>query len=97
MLGTAYNEVLKMAKDSKKDMPMSKANAGKLIQDGAGLVGILTGLTTLPLGKAGRFIHDVNAGIEHPKGPWGWIVGMRHGTLKGHSSTFENWWKGKSS
>ena len=61
------------------------------------LVGILTGLTAFQAGrKPVEFIHDVNVlGIEHPKGPWGWDCWGSVWNLKGHSSTFENWWKGK--
>ena len=64
MFGTAYNEVLKMAKGLEERYVMPEANAGEANPRWVGLVGILTGLTTLPLSKTGRFIHDVNAGTR---------------------------------
>ena len=58
LLGLSY---LKMVRTEGQDMPGSR-ESGKLIQDDWVRLVVLNGLTTLGLGKAVRFIHDVNAG-----------------------------------
>ena len=78
-----------------KKQPVSPAHAQRWIKDSAGLAAMLTGLVTQPMGNVAAFQYGVGHGTEHPKGPWGWLVGDRYGTLKGHSSTFENWMAGK--
>jgi len=42
-----------------------------------------------------RYVHDVETGQEHPKGPWAWMVGLRYGTTKGHSETAQDYLHGK--
>jgi len=96
LLGTAGSELTNVVRDLMKDKPGSREHRGKLIQDLTGFAGLLFGMTPLALGKAVRFTHDVNAGIEHPKGPWAWATGLRYGTTNKHSTTFENYMKGRS-
>lgn len=94
LLGTAYKTVTDTVRDLNKDRPFSKANAGALLQHAATTLGAMTGLVNAQVGKAARFGLDVANRQEHPKGPWGWMVGLRYGTLKNHSQTFEQWRKG---
>ena len=94
LLGTAYKTVTDTVRDLNKDRPFSKANAGALLQHVATTLGAMTGLVNAQVGKAARFGLDVANRQEHPKGPWGWMVGLRYGTLKNHSQTFEQWRKG---
>ena len=82
-------------RDVWKKQPTSPAHAQRMIKDSAGLAAMLTGIVTQPMGNVAAFQYGVAHGTERPKGPWGWLVGSRYGTLKGHSSTFENWWAGK--
>jgi hypothetical protein len=78
-----------------KKQPISPAHAQRMIHDSFGLAAMLTGLVTQPMGNVAAFGYGVEHGTEHPKGPWGWLVGSRYGTLKGHSPTFEDWMAGK--
>ena len=59
------------------------------------MVGAMTGMMPQQIGRSARYIHDVEVGREHPHGPWEWLVGLRFGTTKGHSRTFEDYTKGK--
>jgi hypothetical protein len=93
LISTAYQQVSNLARDWGKKQPMNKEHAGKLIQDSVSVFGTATGLTPAQLGRSARFGFGVGAGTEHPKGPWGWLVGMRYGTLDKHSKTFEEWRK----
>jgi hypothetical protein len=86
LLTTAYGTVRRVAQD------VEKGPSPKLLQDGAALAGTLTGLVPEQVGRTARFL----AGEERPKGPWGFLVGLRYGTLKGHASTFENWMQGRN-
>jgi hypothetical protein len=88
-------ELLSVWKDLGKDKPLAKQQRGKLIQDAASFVGAATGMVPAQVGRVGRFVHDVEVGIEHPKGPWGWLVGLRFGTTKHHAATFERYMEGK--
>jgi hypothetical protein len=94
LAGTAMKELLSVYKDLGKDHPFRKDHAGKLIQDGAAFVGATTGLVPAQIGRVGRYVHDVNVGLEHPRGPWAWLTGLRFGTTKDHSTTFERYMKG---
>jgi hypothetical protein len=95
MAGTAMKELGSAVNDLKKDHPFRKDHAGRIIQDGAGMVGAMTGMMPQQVGRSARYLHDVDAGIEHPRGPWEWLVGLRFGTTKGHSRTVEDYMKGK--
>jgi hypothetical protein len=95
LFSTAFHELGDAINDMKKEHPLSKEHAGKVIKDSAGLVGVLSGLVPLAVGKAAEFTYGTAIGHEHPQGPWGWAVGLRYGTLQDHSPTFERWRKGK--
>jgi hypothetical protein len=95
LTGTAMKEVGGVVTDLKKDHPFRKDHAGRIIQDSAAMVGALTGLVPLAVGKAARYVHDVNARIEHPKGYWEWATGLRYGTTKGHTTSWEDYKRGK--
>lgn len=95
MAGTAMKEIGQLMADLKKDHPLRKDHMGRMLQDAAGFIGTMTGMMPQQIGKSARYIHDVNSGIEHPKGPWTWAVGLRFGTTKGHSQSWEDFVKGK--
>lgn len=96
LLSTAFKTGTDFARDFGKKSPLSKDHAGRLIRDGSVLFGLLTGLPGQQMGRVGQFAHGVSAGVDKPKGPWGWLVGLRYGTTKKHSQTFDDWMKGKS-
>lgn len=91
LASTALKTVTDLARDLAKDRPLSKEHAGKVIKDGATLMGTLSGVVPAQAGKVAEFAYGVNQGTERPNGPWGWLVGSRYGTLKNHSKTFEEW------
>lgn len=72
-----------------------KVDPGMVIKHGATAVGVATGTMPSQVGRTGQFAYNVHTGKDKPKGPWGWLVGARYGTIKGHSPTFEKWLKGK--
>lgn len=97
LYSTAFHEFGDVFKDIHKDFSkqhMSKEDAGHLIKDSAGFLGILSG-APMAVGKAGQFVYGTHVGTEHPQGPWGFASGLRYGTLKGHSPTLERWSKGR--
>jgi hypothetical protein len=95
MVGTAYKEIADVYRDLGKDQPWSREHAGKTVQDGMTMIGLLSGI---PLGQAGKAAHfgiDVKSGLEKPKGPWAWGVGLRYGTTKNHSQTVNQYIGGR--
>lgn len=103
LMGPASKAITDFARDFGKKGPLDKDHAGRLIQDGMTLLGVLTA-TPAALGKGARFLYDVNANKEHPETPftahepfpWGWLTGLRFGTLKRHSKSFDDWMQGKA-
>ena len=95
LAGTAFGHVTKFLMDFTKDDPLNKRNLGRLIQDGASFVGAVSGLVSDQMGRAARYVHDVHAGLEHPKSYWDWLIGLRFGTTKKHSRSLEDAIKGK--
>ena len=91
LFSTAYKTISDIGRDLSKNQPLSKEHAGKIIRDGATLMGTLTGVVPGQIGKTAQFSQGVAVGKERPKGPWGWMVGSRFGTLKNHSGTFQEW------
>lgn len=95
LLSTAYKTVTDTVRDLEKDRPFSKQHAGSLIRHSATTLGAATGLMNAQVGKSGEFVYDYANGLAKPKGPWGWMVGLRYGTLKNHSQTFDQYLKGR--
>jgi hypothetical protein len=91
LLTTAGKSITDVGRDLAKDRPFSKEHAGKVIRDGSVLLGMGTGVVPGQAGKTAQFAQGVHAGTEHPKGPWGWMVGARFGMLKNHSGTFQDY------
>ena len=91
LISTMGKTLTDVSRDLKKDGPFSKDHAGKIVRDGATLLGGLTGVVPAEAGKIAQFGIGVHEGTERPKGPWGWLVGARYGTLKNHSRTFDEW------
>lgn len=96
LLSTAYKEVGDLARDFNKKNPASVQNAGRFLQAASSVAGLFTGMVPAQAGKSARFIYEQQHGLEHPKGPWGWMTGLRYGTLKHHSSTLQNYTEGKA-
>jgi hypothetical protein len=93
LLSTAAKTITDPMRDLGKQAPFSKEHAGKLVRDGATLMGALSGVVPAEIGKAAEFGLGVQNRTERPKGPWGWMVGARYGTLAKHSGTFDEWLK----
>jgi hypothetical protein len=90
---TALKTLTDPIRDLGKKAPFSREHAGKLIKDGATMLGALSSLVPAQAGRAAEFAHGVATGTERPKGPWGWLTGARYGTLKGHPATLNEWQK----
>ena len=96
LLSTEGRALFDFARDFGKRDPVGPAHAGKIIRDASGFIGALTGLPQ----QVGRELSagvGVASGTERPRGPWGWLVLGRYGTLKGHSQTLEDYMAGRSS
>ena len=91
LISTAAKTITDFGRDLKKEGPFSKAHAGKVVRDGATLLGALSGVVPAQAGRTAQFGLGVAQGTERPKGPWGWLTGARYGTLKGHPATFAEW------
>lgn len=91
LLSTAGKTVTDVVRDLSKDKPFNKTHAGKLVKDAATLMGALSGVVPAQVGRVAQFSHGMIQGTERPKGPWGWMTGMRYGTLDRHPKTFAEW------
>ena len=91
LVTTGYKELGNIYRDFAKNQPFSPAHAQRMIHDWAGLAGMLTGMVPQSVGNVAEFGYGVAQGTEHPRGPWGWLVGLRYGTLKNHSPTFDRY------
>lgn len=91
LLSTAYRDFTNVFSEFGK----TKHNAGVIIKNATALAGALTGMVPAQAGKSGQFVQGVVSGKEQPSGPWGWLVGLRYGTLKKHSGTFKEYIGGK--
>ena len=80
---------------SKKD-PWSKEHAQRLIKDTAGPLAMMSGKVTQSMGNVAAFGYGYAKGKEHPKDPWGWLTGLRYGTLKHHSASLPDWLQGRA-
>ena len=83
--------VAKSLTDIKRDFSGVHVKPGNIIKHGTALAGMLTGAVPAQIGRTAQFATS----NERPKGPWGWLVGARYGTLKHHSQTLDQWWRGK--
>ena len=82
LASTALKTITDVGRDLfEKHEPFSRAHAAKLVQDGSALVGLGTGMP-LQIGRTARFATGIGLGVEHPRGPWDWLRGGVHGTLK---------------
>jgi hypothetical protein len=91
LISTSAKTITDFARDLNKKDPLGKAHAGKVVRDGAVLMGALTGVVPAQAGKSAQFGMGVASGEERPKGPWGWLTGLRYGTLDKHPKTFDEW------
>lgn len=96
LLSTEGRELIDIFRDFGKKAPLNPAHAQKMIRDASGFVGALTGVPQ-QVGREASAAFGVTQGTERPRGPWGWLVLGRYGTLKGHSQTLEDYMAGRSS
>lgn len=94
LTGTTYQTVSNLWRDWNKPGMFSAENRGKLLQDGATLMGAMTGMVPAQVGKVARFGHDVSTGKENPRSAWQWLVGLRYGTTDKHSQSFDQYMRG---
>jgi hypothetical protein len=95
LIGTSMKMAMDVARDIHKPSKLfTKQGAGNTIKHTAALVGATTGLTNAQEGRTLEFLQRYLAGLEHPKGPWGALVGTRYGTLKGHAGTLDEYARG---
>jgi hypothetical protein len=92
---TAAKTMTDIVRDFAKDRPFSRDHAGRLIQDATTLAGTMTGAVPAQVGRVLRFGQEVHSGEERPRGPWGWLVGLRYGTTDHHSKTWDDWIRGR--
>lgn len=91
LISTAAKTITDFGRDLGKRGPFSKEHAGKVARDGATLLGALTGVVPAQAGRVAQFGTEVAEGTEHPRGPWGWLTGLRYGTLDKHARTWSEW------
>lgn len=91
LISTSAKTITDFARDLNKKEPLGKAHAGKVVKDGATLLGALTGVVPAQVGRVAQFGIGTAQGTERPKGPWGWLTGLRYGTLDKHPKTFDEW------
>jgi hypothetical protein len=94
LVTTMYKELTDAVRDWNKKDRLNPQHAEKMIRDAGGLVGMLTGVPQQPA-KVAAGAYGVAQGSERPRGPWGWLVLGRYGTLKGHSQTFGDYLGGR--
>jgi hypothetical protein len=94
LITTELKQMTDLFRDYGKEEPFSPAHAEKMIRDAGGLVGVLTGIPQ-QLAKELSAAYGVATGHERPRGPWGWLVLGRYGTLKGHSQTAGDYLAGR--
>jgi hypothetical protein len=51
------------------------------------------GIGSATLGNMEKYITDYFLGLEHPRGPWDWMTGLRYGSNKNHSRSAAQWLK----
>jgi hypothetical protein len=94
LTSTLYKEFTDPTRDWTKQNWLSPQHASKLVRDIGGLSGVLTGIPQQPWKEAAG-AYGLAHGTERPRGPWGWLVLGRYGTLKGHSQTFGDYLEGR--
>jgi hypothetical protein len=93
LVGTGYKAFTDLQRDFTKKGPMNRESAGNIIKHTAVLGGVLTGLTNAQEGRALEYLYRYSEGLERPQGPWGHLVGLRYGTIKKHSRSFDDYMK----
>lgn len=86
LLSTMYKSGADIFRDFQKKDAMSPNHAEKMIRDSGELLAVLTGLPE-QIARDASFAFGLAKGTERPKGPWGYLVGARYGTDRGHSQT----------
>lgn len=78
-------------RDLRSPKRFTKQWAGKFLKDMTVMSGVAAGIGSTTLGNMGRYTMDYLNGLEHPRGPWDWMTGLRYGTNKGHSRSAQQW------
>lgn len=82
MLTAIAHDLSQPLRDLGKPRPMSKANAGKLVQDTLSAVGVLTGSMPKPVARATRFGIDVANRQQNPRTFGDYYRGIISGQMK---------------
>ena len=69
------------------------AKVGLFLRHSSDAIGTLTGVTNAQVGKSAEYTWNYFHNREHPNGPWQAYMGLRYGTQKGHSRSFDDWVK----
>jgi predicted protein tyrosine phosphatase len=85
----AYNPIEDMV--SKKRF--TKPWVGRFMKDMTVASGVFMGIGSATLGNMEKYITDYFLGLEHPRGPWDWMTGLRYGSNKNHSRSAAQWLK----
>ena len=75
LLSTAAQQFTNIARDLQKDQPFNREHAGRLIQDGSALIGLVTGMMPgAQVGRTARFATGLRQGRSIPRAPGdGWL------------------------
>jgi hypothetical protein len=95
LFSTEGKQLFDVWRDLGKKQAFNTQHSEKIIRDASNFAGALTGVPD-QIGKVGSAAYGVSQGIERPRGPWGWLVLGRYGTLKGHSATLGDYMAGRS-
>jgi len=95
LFSTEGKRLFDVWRDLDKKQAFNTQYSEKIIRDASNFAGALTGVPD-QIGKVGSAAYGVSQGIERPRGPWGWLVLGRYGTLKGHSATLRDYMAGRS-
>jgi hypothetical protein len=93
LLGTMFKTISDVGRDIGRGPQAFKSpdRQARMITHAMSLFGLLTGLTNASQGKMLEYFWRVQNNLERPKGPWEVGAGLRYGTTKGHSKTFEEY------
>lgn len=72
LMGPALQAPAQLIRDVPKIFSGTPEQKGRIIRNANGLLGVLAGVSSLPIGRAEEFLYRYNHGLEHPKG-FGWL------------------------
>jgi hypothetical protein len=93
--GELPKDIGEVVHDYNSGRHMTREQAEKTIRHIGDFAGLLTGGPGQQVGRWVGAAYGLASGIEHPRGPWGWLVLGRYGTLKGHSQSGADYLAGR--